>query len=238
MAGNGRGRGPLFLDVGDWMAYKRGRAEREGKMRWLVVWAAMAGAVWADGEPAGRFDYYLLTLSWSPSYCAIEGAAEGAAQCDRDLGWVLHGLWPQYETGWPEYCPTTARDPTRAETAAMADIMGSGSLAWYQWKKHGRCSGLEPGVYFAAARTAFGRLNRPEALRRLAEPVVLPATVVEEAWIAANPGLTPDMVTVTCRQGRIMETRICLTRALEPRVCAPDVRADCRETRALLDPIR
>ncbi|WP_116132427.1 ribonuclease T2 [Tropicimonas sp. IMCC34043] len=209
-------------------------------MRWIAAWLAMTAAVWADGEPAGRFDYYVLTLSWSPSFCALEGDAEAAAQCapGRKVGWVLHGLWPQYEDGWPAYCPTTVRDPSRRETRAMADIMGSPGLAWYEWKKHGRCSGLAPEAYFTASRAAFEAFDRPEVLRRLDAPVVLPARVIEQAWIEANPGLTPDMVTVTCRDGRIMETRICLTKDLEPRVCAPDVRRDCQDTRALLEPVR
>ena len=90
------------------------------------------------------------------------GGADGdvdapGGQCDpdRDLGFTLHGLWPQRDSGgWPEYCETEARDPTRRETAAMADIMGSGGLAWYQWKKHGRCSGLPARGYYALARAA------------------------------------------------------------------------------------
>ena len=75
-------------------------------------------------------------------------------QCDpaRDLGWVLHGLWPQYEDGWPSFCRTAERDPTRRETAAMADIMGTSGLAWYQWKKHGRCAGLSARGLLRAAR--------------------------------------------------------------------------------------
>jgi ribonuclease T2 len=56
---------------------------------------------------------------------------------------------------------------------------------------------------------------------------MLPAAVVEEAWLAANPGLTADMLTVTCRDGHVQEVRICLTTDLAPRDCAPDVRRDC-----------
>ncbi len=99
----------------------------------------------AEGERAGVFDYYVMALSWSPSFCALEGTARGDPQCaGAGRGFVLHGLWPQFEAGWPSYCPSAARNPSRAETAAMADIMGSGGLAWYQWKKHGRCSWMAP----------------------------------------------------------------------------------------------
>ncbi len=102
---------------------------------------------------AADFDYYLLALSWSPSWCATadDDAAEQCAP-GRDLGFVLHGLWPQHEVGWPEYCDAAARDPSRRQTAAMADVMGSGGLAWAQWKKHGRCTGLSAEDYFALSR--------------------------------------------------------------------------------------
>lgn len=209
-------------------------------MRWIVIWVAMTGLAWAEGEAAGDFDYYLLSLSWSPNFCALEGDAKGAEQCDprRDHGWVLHGLWPQYEDGWPSFCRTAERNPSRGQTAAMADIMGSGGLAWYQWKKHGRCTGLSSDAYFALAREAFESARRPEVLRKLDRPVAVPAAVIEEAWLEANPGLTRDMVTVTCKEGRIMETRICLTRDLKPRDCAPDVARDCTLSKALFDPVR
>lgn len=201
----------------------------------LVAWAAPARS---EGERAGDFDYYVLALSWSPTWCALEGRAEGSPQCDRPLGWVLHGLWPQYEDGWPSWCRTADRDPSRADTAAMADIMGTSGLAWYQWQKHGRCAGLPAADYFATARRAFGAVTMPEVLQQLDRPVRVPASVIEEAFLEVNPGWTADMLTITCRDGRIQEARLCLTRDLEPRRCGADVIRDCSLRDAVLDPIR
>jgi len=190
-------------------------------------------------DRAGAFDYYVLALSWSPTWCALEGTARNAPQCDRPLGWVLHGLWPQYDRGYPEYCAGTGRDPSRAQTGAMADIMGTSGAAWYQWKKHGRCSGLEAGAYFDLARRAYDGVARPEMMRRLPGPVRLPAQVVEQAFLADNPALSPDAITITCKAGRIQEARICLSRDdLTPIRCGPDVVRDCAMTDALLDPVR
>jgi ribonuclease T2 len=143
-------------------------------------------------------------------------------QCDpaRDLGWVLHGLWPQYEDGWPSDCRTTDRDPTRRETAAMADIMGTGGSPGTSGRSTAAAPGLPPEDYFAKARQAYENVTRPEVLRRLDRPVRLPASVVEDAFLEANPGWDPDMVTITCREGRIQEARVCLTRDLEPRPSA------------------
>ncbi len=191
-------------------------------------------------DRAGAFDYYVLALSWSPTWCALTGRERGAAQCEAgaDFGWVLHGLWPQYENGYPEYCAFSGRDPSRDETAAMADIMGDGGAAWYQWKKHGRCAGRPPERYFAEARSAFDGIAKPQVFRDLKDPVKLPAKVVEDAFIAANRDLFADALTVTCRARRIQEVRICLTRDLAPRRCGDDVIKDCAQSDALMAPIR
>ena len=209
-------------------------------MRVLSALLLSAGMAIADGEKAGDFDYYVMALSWSPTWCALEGDRRGSPQCDpkADFGWVLHGLWPQYEDGWPSYCPTNARNPSRADTRDEADLFGSSGNAWHQWNKHGRCSGLLPDDYYALAREAYGRVTRPELLRKLEDPVRVPAKVIEQAFLEDNPQLTADQITITCKSGRIQEARICLTRDLEPRRCGADVIRDCTMSDALLDPIR
>ena len=209
-------------------------------MRWLAVLLIWPFAAWPEGDRAGQFDYFVLSLSWSPSWCALEGDARGSPQCDgdADFGWILHGLWPQYEKGWPSYCTTPEPNPTRRQTAAMADISGTSGLAWHSWNKHGRCSGLSAEAYFDAARRAFDAVAKPPVLRKLDAPVRLPAQVIEQAFLEANPDLAPEMITITCKSNRIEEARICLTRDLDPRPCGADVSRDCRMNDALLDPIR
>lgn len=194
----------------------------------------------ALADTAGDFDYYVLSLSWTPNWCAAEGDARRDARCERGagLGWGLHGLWPQYEQGWPSYCRTTHRDPTRAETAAMGQFMGSSGLAWHQWQKHGRCSGLSAQDYFIASARAMGKVTLPAVFDEIAKPVKLPARVVEEAFLEANPGFTRDMVTITCKDRALQEVRICLTRDLEPRRCGADVIRDCTLRDAGVNPVR
>jgi ribonuclease T2 len=213
-------------------------------MRGLIVAALMAPAfvapAWADGEAAGDFDYYVMALSWSANWCAREGDDRDDPQCDagRGLTFTLHGLWPQYEDGWPSFCRTVARDPSRGETAAMADIMGGAGLAFYEWKKHGRCSGLSAADYFALSRAAYEGVVIPEVFRDLTRDVALPASVVEEAFLEANPQLLRDQITITCTDGMIEEARICLTKDLEPRRCGDDVIRDCRMQDAVMEAVR
>ncbi|WP_170575752.1 ribonuclease T2 family protein [Ruegeria atlantica] len=206
----------------------------------LVLWVFGTLAAQADGEKAGEFDYYVLSLSWSPNWCAREGDAHGSDQCDarHDHGWILHGLWPQFHQGWPAFCRTPEVPPSRTMTREMTDIQGSSGLAWHQWKKHGTCSGLSAVDYYALSRRAYEGITRPAIFRKLDAQVKLPASVVEEAFLKANPNLERDMITVTCNQGYIEEVRLCLTLDLEPVPCGRDVIRDCTAKDALFDPIR
>ncbi len=200
----------------------------------------LAPAARAEGDRAGDFDYFVLSLSWSAAWCALEGDQRDDPQCDdgRGLTFILHGLWPQYEDGWPSYCRTTERDPTRAQTAAMADIMGGAGPAFYQWKKHGRCSGLSAEEFFRTARDAFATVAIPALFASVDRSLTLPAGVIEDAFLEANPGLGPDRITITCKEGLIQEVRICLTPDLVPRRCGADALTDCRLQDAVLEALR
>lgn len=206
-------------------------------MRYILMVLTLLGGA-AKADTPGDFDYYVLSLSWSPNWCTLEGDARQAEQCTRNLGWSLHGLWPQYESGWPDYCQTPKAPPSRRMTEGMADIMGSSGLAWHQWKKHGTCSGLSADDYYRLSRLAFEAVKRPAVLRRIDRQMQLPASVIEEAFQEANPNLSPDGITITCRDGHIQEARICLTRDLMPRTCGSDVIRDCTLDRAILTPVR
>lgn len=210
------------------------------RMALVLALSTACGAAQAEGERAGDFDYYVMALSWSATWCSLTGDDRRDPQCDagRGFDFTLHGLWPQNEQGYPSYCRTGQPDPTRGETAAMADIMGGAGLAFYEWKKHGRCSGLSPRGYFAASRRAYYSVAIPPVLQGLSKRVTLPASVIEDAFIEVNPQLSRDGITVTCDGGMIEEVRICLTRELEPRDCGSDVRRDCSLSDAVLVPVR
>ncbi len=209
-------------------------------MRTLFALLCLLSPPAAAQDRAGAFDYYVLSLSWSANWCALEGDERGSPQCDAaaDFGWILHGLWPQYERGYPANCATSERPPSRSDTGAMADIMGTSGLAWHQWRKHGVCSGLSADDYFALSREAYGRVTRPDVFRQLTRDVTLPAALIEEAFMRDNPGMQADHITITCKSGHIQEARICLTRDLELRRCGDDVIRDCTMTDAVFNAMR
>lgn len=206
----------------------------------ILLLSLTSAPVFAKGERAGEFDYYVLALSWSANWCAIEGDAKNSPQCDasEDHGWIMHGLWPQFHRGYPSFCHTVKRQPSRGMTNDMADIMGTGGLAWHQWKKHGTCTDLSASDYFALSRQAYESITRPLVFRKLDRAVKLPASVVEDAFLKDNPLLSRDEITITCRQGYIQEARICLSRDLTPVPCGSDVIKDCTLKDALFTPLR
>lgn len=215
------------------------------RMRQMITMLALLLAPATTGpalarDIAGQFDYYVLALSWQPGWCSRTGDARDAPECRDGTGrdFTVHGLWPQHEQGWPQDCATRERDPSRRDSAAMADVMGSGGLAWYQWQKHGRCSGLSAADYHAATRQAAGNVTIPPVFDDLARDVTLPPGIVEEAFLEANPGIEADGITVICRDTALTELRICLTRDLQPRACAPDTRRDCPLPRVLMEAVR
>ena len=216
-------------------------------MRHLITVVAVllasltAPAARAEGEAAGDFSYYVMALSWSSAWCALTGDARGDPQCDAGLGltFVLHGLWPQDDpSGWPSWCRTVERDPSRGESAAMADLMGGSGLAWYQWKKHGRCAGLPARDYYATMRRAYGSVTIPPLFARIDRDLTLDASVIEAAFLESNPQLSADQVTVTCDAGLVQEVRLCLTKDLTPRRCGSDAIRDCSLPDAVLEAVR
>jgi len=213
------------------------------KMRLLslvfaMVLTGLAPATRADTP--GDFDYYVMALSWSSNWCTLTGDARRDPQCDagRGLTFTLHGLWPQYEQGYPADCYAQVSDPSREDTARMADIMGGAGLAFYEWKKHGRCSGLTARDYFAAMRKAYGSVTIPRVFAKINKDISIAAPVIQDAFLDSNPGLSADQVTVTCKGNMIQEVRICLTKDLAPRRCGQDVARDCTLPRAELDAVR
>ena len=192
-----------------------------------------------DGPPARDFEYYILALSWSPNWCAETGDSIGAPECSKHgLAFTLHGLWPEYDAGgYPSDCRTTARDPSRADTAAMEDIMGSDGLAWHEWQAHGRCSGLSSDEYLALMRKAYASITVPPLFAKVSQNLQVAPKVIQDAFLESNPSLTHGTVAVTCDRQMIKEVRICLTKDLAPRPCAGEIKG-CTMSAAELGAVR
>jgi ribonuclease T2 len=209
--------------------------------RWFLVLLAAAAVLLAvpaqarhrkpqpqPGAAAGAFDYYVVSLSWSPQHCATGSRGMHDPQCGlaRHYGFVLHGLWPQYERGYPQSCAAGA-SLSRDVVDGMLDVMPSPDLVRHEWSKHGTCSGLTPETYFATARRAYTAVQVPAAYRD--PPTAFQTSVgdIEQAFHHANPDIDPGAMAVLCSGRFLQEVRVCVDRDLRARGCSRDVRDTC-----------
>jgi ribonuclease T2 len=187
----------------------------------------------------GRFDYYLLSLSWSPSYCLTH--ADETPQCGgKGYGFVLHGLWPQNRNGsWPQHC-RSSKEPGEEVITEILPIMPSRHLVEHEWETHGTCSGLDPKGYFSLAEDAFSRIAIPPALTTPATPPSLSADDIVQAFSDLNPGLDESMISIECKNGgELEEVHICLDKDnLSVRSCGGRVRSSCRAGKLKIPAVR
>jgi ribonuclease T2 len=191
----------------------------------------------ADGD----FAYYIVALSWSPTYCLEQADPKrDRRQCSasRPYAFVLHGLWPQRERGYPENCQTASPRVPDDIIDGILDIMPSRGLAGHQWRKHGACTGLSQAAYFAASRKAFEAVRIPSAFSKPERYVTTTPKAVEQAFLASNPGLSAQAVTVTCSRKHLREVRVCLTKDLAFRACGRDAQRDCDQAQIVMPPSR
>jgi ribonuclease T2 len=171
----------------------------------------------SQNEP-GKFDFYVLSLSWSPSYCAVAHeryAPNEGIQCGaRPFAFVVHGLWPQYERGFPENCQVPSPRLYRGIVDSMLDVMPAPRLIYNEWDRHGTCSGLSPRAYFDLIRKA------------------------REAFSKANSGLTSQGMAIECDRRRLTEVRICLSKDLQFRDCPEIARRSCKRDQVVMPPVR
>jgi ribonuclease T2 len=123
----------------------------------------------------------------------------------------------------------------------MLDIMPSPKLVIHEYKKHGTCSGLDPNAYYALARKLYGQVTIPAAFVAPSREIVTSPSEIEAAFLAANPGLTAEMLSVGCgRRDRVREVRICFTREGELRSCGRNEAQErlCRREKVTMPPVR
>jgi ribonuclease T2 len=188
----------------------------------------------------GNFDFYVLALSWSPGFCETPAAFRAGAQCEAgaNLGFVVHGLWPQYERGYPSDCGPAGRYPSRAALQSAQGLYPNEGLARHEWQKHGTCSGKSPTDYFADVRHARELIVIPESFTRATETQSWTPVDIMRAFIAANPRLRPGMLGVACQHGVLQEVRICFSKDLRTFQACPEIsRHGCHTRQVSVPPI-
>ncbi len=209
-----------------------------------ILALSLAAPGLARQEQPGQFDYYVLALSWSPTFCRSPAGGRNPAQCGqgRRFAFVVHGLWPQYNKGWPSYCRMRERWVPRRQIRAMADIMPSKKLVIHEWNKHGSCSGLGQEAYFLLTRDLFEKVRIPARYLSPTDPVrVTPRQLVTD-FVKTNRGLDASMISVQCGNSRqranLRELRICFNRKGEFKPCGVNERRQCRAETLIMPPVR
>ncbi len=214
----------------------------------LLAAGAAAPQAWARGERPGLFDYYVLAMSWSPTFCQEKGFRRRDPQClpGRMKGFVLHGLWPQFRRGWPAECRGARRFVPDAVIREVLDVMPSKGLVIHEWRKHGTCSGLSPRGYFTLAKGLFRMVRVPLAYERPNQALKRTPEQIRREFADANRerGFTKDGFAVICTgkgrgQALLREVRVCFTPTGRPSRCgANERRAQCRARLVVVPPVR
>lgn len=135
-------------------------------------------------EP-GRFDYYVLALSWQPAFCEFHSTTpECRSQNDSRYDathLVLHGLWPNVRGDSRhdyEYCGVARelREKDRSRNWCAMPTPGlseesqkrlnplmpglQSCLERHEWFRHGVCSGLTANQYFEKAASLVEKMAK------------------------------------------------------------------------------
>ncbi len=197
-----------------------------------------------DTGKAGDFDYFALSLSWSPTYCQSDAGSNDTQQCapGRRYAFVVHGLWPQYDNGWPEDCATSETWVPQSIIDDMLPVMPSKKLIIHEWKKHGSCVGVSMADYFRATRIIFQKVRIPARYLSPTAPITITPQQLVTDFVKTNLALSADMISVQCGNARdragLSELRICLDRRGNFSQCGANEDRQCRAKTLVMPPVR
>lgn len=202
----------------------------------LVFSVGTAAAKKHKKQPAKTgFDYYLLSLSWAPNYCAGHpGDHSSECRAGGHVAFVLHGLWPQSDQGAPPMSCAPARPVASSIVTHMLQYMPSRGLIQHEWEKHGTCSGLSAEEYFHQVEQAFKSVRVPEQYRQLNRPQKADLRALEQGFASAN-NAPADAFRVSCHSGELVSLEVCLDKDLKYQACTRTVK-ECPAGPVLMRP--
>jgi ribonuclease T2 len=213
------------------------------KQKWfapllLLVLLASAQAAPSRHRPSnhqssqpGVFDFYVFTLSWSPEFCHSH---PGKPECQSgNLGFTIHGLWPEFVNGYPENCSTEAG---LSDPSTVADIMPDPTLVAHEWSTHGTCSGLDPDHYFKLIRQAYASVRIPQRYTAPTQNFSLTPAEIKQDFLQSNPSLKLEDITVSCGNNYLTGLSVCMTKTLDPTACQGV--NDCRANSVKIPPVK
>ncbi|MGB8131027.1 MAG: hypothetical protein WCG81_14650 [Candidatus Angelobacter sp.] len=184
-------------------------------------------------QSPAEFDYYVLSLSWTPSFCASHSADESAeCKVGNHTAFVLHGLWPQAQSGPPPMECVPARPVAKSIVDRMVRFYPDRSLVQHEWEKHGTCSNLSSADYFNRVEQAFTAMKVPSQFSSLNHDQQFDVRQIEQSFAAAN-NASANSFRISCHAGEMVSVEACLNKDLKYQACRASVR-ECPANNVLL----
>ena len=186
-----------------------------------LLLAAVPLTAMKEARKTRGFDYYVLALSWAPSFCVSSGTRQDNQECDpaQHYAFVVHGLWPTLDQGNMQSCAPGPVKPVAQDVVQRTlPLMPSTSLIQHEWRTHGTCSGLTAD-YFEQVRRAFQSVTIPTRFNALKHEIMITPSQISKEFADANPSFGADAFRVICGGSELREVRVCFTKELKPRPC-------------------
>jgi ribonuclease T2 len=213
------------------------RVVSSGLLCLVLLVTPLAQAKKKHPKPPAQFDYYLLSLSWAPNFCASH-PSDHSSECTigNHTAFVLHGLWPQSNSGAPPMACAPASPVAKSVVDHMLQFMPSASLIQHEWEKHGTCSGLQAADYFAKVEQTFKSVQVPQQYPDLKQSQKFGVSDVESSFATQNRA--PEKAfRISCHSGDLVGLEVCLNKNLEYQACTKTVH-ECSSNRVLLRPTK
>ena len=186
----------------------------------------------ARQNQVGQFDFYVLSLLWLPSLCngPVDRGQTVLACTNAKEGFIVEGLWPQYTTGYPEFCQKAPR-LDRKLISSMLDLMPDPDLVQHEWERHGVCAALSPDDYFQKIRSARDAVRIPDQYLHPKKALSVAPADIKRAFLDSNPEVSENAIGVYCGKGTFSSIKICLDTNLKYRGCSENLARECNRER-------
>lgn len=172
----------------------------------------------------GKYDFYLLNLSWSPEFCdtlktltPAEQAARTSTECSAPHAFVVHGLWPEnFDGTYPASCSTR---PGPRKWSRYLDMTPDVDLLKHEWFKHGTCTTLSPDAFFSTERQAYTSVVVPHAFKHVSQALMLAPEAILTMFHKSNPSFPKGSFALACDNNRLTAVEACFSRGVQPIAC-------------------
>lgn len=207
----------------------------------LVIFCVMTFAFGRKHSKGGQqgsasFDYYLLSLSWAPNYCASH-PTDSSSECKagNHTAFVLHGLWPSSNNNPMQPLSCAPARPVASDIVQhMMEYFPDKGLIQHEWAKHGTCSGLTSAQYFGKVEQAFKAVQVPDRYKKLNHSQQISVHDVEQEFAQAN-NAPAEAFRLSCHAEQLVALEACLDKDLHYQECPANAR-ECPSSQVKLAP--